>query len=210
MGESEIAAALTAMGVAQGRASTWAPHLAAASRMFCINTPARLAAWLAQLAHESAGFGAVEERLDYTADRLAATWPRRFATPRDALPFAHQPQALANFVYAGRMGNGDAASGDGWRYRGRGLIQLTGRDNYAAAGGALGVDLEANPDLVKLPTHAANVAGWFWASRGCNPLADRNTSDAFASITRLINGGTTGFLDRCALWANARRALGVA
>jgi putative chitinase len=132
-----------------------------------------------------------------------ATWPSRF--PADlAAARARQPEKIANIAYASRMGNGNAASSDGWTYRGRGLIQITGRANYQECGDDLGIDLIGNPDLLIQPQYAALSAAWFWELNGLNELADR---DQFNSITRRINGGLNGLQDRLLLWARARAVL---
>ena len=212
-----IPRALRAMSVRADRATRWAPHLAAAAARYAITPPARLAAWLAQVVHESAGLARTSERLDYTAARLAAVWPHRFPTAADAAALAHRPEALANRVYASRLGNGDEASGDGWRFRGRGLVQLTGRRNYRACGLALGLPLDDEPDALLRPDVAARSAGWYWAPHaacacdrcyrgfpdGCNALADAESADGFKQITRIVNGGLTGYPDRAALWIAA-------
>ena len=174
----------------------------------------RIAAFLAQVAHESGQLRTLEESLYYsTAKRLCQVWPKRFPTEAAAAPYARNPEGLANRVYALRIGNGDVASGDGWRYRGRGLKQLTGRANYKEAGSALGVDLVRSPDRLKEPVLAARSAAWFWQSRGCNPLADDTSGDDddadFVAITKLINGGTIGLKERREAWARAETVLGI-
>lgn len=202
---ADMLRALQSVGVAPAVALAWSEPCAAAAALHDITTPRRLAAWLAQCSHESAGFARLEESLVYTsAARIAAMWPR-------LAPMAEQlvrdPQALANAAYAGRLGNGTRASGDGWRYRGRGLIQLTGRDNYRAAGRALRLGLEEQPDQVLRPDVAALTAGWFWVSRGLNGLADAGD---IAGITRAINGpGMVGAAERRALYGRALQALSV-
>lgn len=179
----------------------WALALQPALDKYQINTKARLASFLAQTGHESAQFNRLVESLFYrTALRLTKVWPRRFPTEASAAPYVANEQKLANFVYANRLGNGNAASGDGFRFRGRGIIQITGRTNYSDAGRAIKVDLVANPDqLLKQPA-AAMAAAWFWNSRGLNALADDMTGDNdledFTEITRRINGGTVGIQDR--------------
>ncbi len=179
----------------------WALALQPALDKYQINTKARLASFLAQTGHESAQFNRLVESLFYrTALRLTKVWPRRFPTEASAAPYVANEQKLANFVYANRLGNGNAASGDGFRFRGRGIIQITGRTNYSDAGRAIKVDLVANPDqLLKQPV-AAMAAAWFWNSRGLNALADDMTGDNdledFTEITRRINGGTVGIQDR--------------
>lgn len=183
----------------------WAAVLEPAMQAFEIDSPMRAACFLAQTAHESGQFNRLVESLFYkTPARLMAVWPKRFPTEASAAPFVQNEQALANFVYANRMGNGDSASGDGFRYRGRGLIQITGRSNYAETGAALGLDLIAQPALLEQPVHAAMSAGFFWKSHGLNALADDETDDNdledFVTITRRINGGQAGLQERFALY----------
>jgi putative chitinase len=183
--------------------SGWATALAPALEQFDINTTPRLASFLAQTGYESGQFNRLIENLNYsTAARLMRVWPRRFPTAASAQPFVGNPQKLANFVYANRLGNGSAASGDGFKYRGRGIIQLTGRSNYVQAGAALGLDLVRQPDLLTQQATAALAAAWFWHSHGLNALADDRTDDNdiedFTTITRIINGGTTGLQERLA------------
>lgn len=185
-------------------ADRWSAHLAAACGERDISTPERIAAFLAQLAHESGGFARTEEFLAYSAERLLQVFPSR-VTEAQAVRLADQgPRAIANHVYA--RANGNRGGDDGWNYRGRGLIQLTGRGNYREAGAAIGRDLEREPELAARENVAAAVAAWFWRSRGCNELADAN---AFTTITRRINGGTNGLADRKHWWRRFRRALGL-
>ena len=136
------------------------------------------------------------------AGAVMAVWPKRFPTEASALPYVADERKLANFVYAGRLGNGNAASGDVFKFRGRGIIQVTGRSNYASAGVALGLKLVEDPDLLLVPANAAMSAAWYWSSRGLNALADDRTDDNdledFTEITRRINGGTVGLKDRLA------------
>jgi len=181
------------------------PHLNEALRQYDIGTLLRTAAFVAQTAHESGQYNRMLESLNYTkASGLMATWPRRFPTEASALPFVRNEEKLANFVYANRMGNGDPASGDGFRYRGRGVIQLTGREGYSRAGNALGLDLVAQPDLAQTPEVAFRVAGLYWKSNGLNELAD---VPDFKTITRRINGGLVGLADRMKYFDLARRVL---
>lgn len=160
--------------------------LDAAMTAFSINTPKRAAAFLAQAAHESIGFTRLQENLSYsTPERLMEVFKGRFTGLADAAQYLRQPEKLANRVYANRLGNGDTASGDGWKYRGRGLFQLTGRANYMAAGDGLGTDYKANSDLVAEPPDAAFTAAWYWAVGSLNAMADLGQID---TITRRING----------------------
>jgi putative chitinase len=151
----------------------------------------RLAYFLAQLGHESNGLTVREENLNYSATRLMQVWPSRFPTLESAKKYENQPEKLANFVYGGRLGNID--DGDGYKYRGRGYIQLTGRDTYKKIGDMVGLDLESNPDLASQPGNAAKIACAFWTSRNINPACD---SGDFTAVTKLINGGLNGLADR--------------
>jgi putative chitinase len=182
----------------------WADALNPALGKFGITSSARLSSFLAQTGYESGQFNRLTESLNYTTpQRLMKVWPKRFPTEASALPFVSNESKLANFVYANRLGNGDSASGDGFRFRGRGIIQITGRSNYTAAADVLALDLIGNPDLLLRPEHAAMSAAWFWNSRGLNALADDGTDDDdledFAEITRRINGGTVGLKERLAV-----------
>lgn len=170
-----------------------------------INTPERQAAFIAQLAHESQGLKVLKENLNYSAQALRRTWPRHFSLAQ-AQDYARQPERIANRAYANRNGNGDEDSGDGWNYRGRGPIQLTGKDNYAAAGQALGLDLVSNPDQVATWQIGAYTAAWFWNDNGLNRHADAGD---FIILTQRINGGLNGRADRQAYWERAKEALGV-
>lgn len=164
---------------------------------FCLDTPLRRAHFMAQLAHESAGFTRLTENLNYSADGLVRTWPSRF-TPTTAVSYARRPDQIANKVYASRLGNGGEASGDGWRYRGRGFIQLTGRANYAEFSQKVFGDdrLVRAPDLALKPDIAMRIAAAYWISKGLNALAEK---DDIEGITRRINGGLIGLADR-KLW----------
>lgn len=178
----------------------WLPKLLVAFERFSINTPVRQAAFIGQCSHESGNFTVLEENLNYSADALRRVWPGRFPSAEIAQPYHRQPEKIANRVYANRMGNGDEESGDGWRYRGRGLIQLTGKDNYRAAGLSLNADFINEPQLVAMRDNAALVAAWYWKTHGLNELADRGDQ---ITITRKINGGIIGLDDRIAKTDNA-------
>ena len=173
-------------------AEKWAIPLQFVCDKYEINTPERVAGFLAQVGHESGGLRFTVENLNYRADALTRVWPSRFP-PGIAESYAMQPEKIANRAYADRMGNGNEASGDGWKYRGRGLIQLTGADNYADF--SLSADNEAlsDPDSVAEPELAALSAGWFWSRNGLNALADAKD---IVGMTRRINGGTNGLDDR--------------
>jgi putative chitinase len=180
---------------------SWLEPLTAAFTRFEINTPERQAAFIGQCAHESANFKTLQENLNYSAKGLNATWPSRFPSEAEAQPYHRQPEKIANKVYSGRMGN--LEEGDGWKYRGRGLIQLTGKDNYRLASDALGVDFIADPDLVLTKEYAALTAAWYWNKRGLNKEADAKD---FTGMTKKINGGVIGLADRV---AHINTALGV-
>ena len=170
---------------------------------FKIHSRLRESAFLAQVGHESGQLRTLVENLNYSAEGLIKTWPKRFNLV-SAASVARKPEQIANIVYASRMGNGPAVSGDGWRYRGRGLIQVTGWVNYQACGEALSLDLLIKPELLEQPAYAALSAAWFWSSNGLNELAD---AGHFEAITRRINGGLSGQADRLKLWARAAAVL---
>lgn len=174
---------------------------------FDVNTKARQAAFLAQVGHESGGGVRLAENLHYSAQGLLKTWPRRFTEETAPQYAAHGPEAIANCVYAGRNGNRDEASGDGWKYRGRGLIQLTGRENYRDCGNGISMDLLAKPDMLSGQEGASMSAAWFWWSRNLNTYADIGD---FTKITAIINGGQNGQDDRIARWKTCKQTLGVA
>lgn len=201
---------LIAAGVKPAVAEQWLSPIQAALERFEISSDRQVAAWIAQCAHESGGFTMLTENLNYRAATLAACWPTRFAelgpnkkplrdakgglTPtKVALAIERKPELIANMVYSSRMGNGPVESGEGWKYRGRGLKQLTGKDNYTRCGAALGLDLVDSPDLLLEPEGAALSAAWFWTANKCGALAD---ADDFVGLTKKINGGTIGLEDR--------------
>ncbi len=163
---------------------------------FNINTPLRLAHFLAQCGHESGGFKVTSENLNYSAKGLMGIFKKYFPTQALAEAYQRQPQKIANKVYASRMDNGSEASGDGYKFRGRGYIQLTGRANYTAFGKAINEDIANNPDVVS-GKYALLSAAWFWSKNGLNILADGGASDqVVTSITKRVNGGTIGLPDR--------------
>lgn len=177
---------LIAAGIAPTQARTFAAPLAEASSRFDISTPPRLAAFLGQCAVESECLIHTEENLFYSDPaRIVAVFPSHFKTATEAAPYAKNPAKLGARVYAGRLGNGDEASGDGYAFRGRGLLQVTGRDNYAAAAAALSRDYLKTPGLVAQPPDACLTAAWFWGAHKLNALADAGAVD---EITRAING----------------------
>jgi putative chitinase len=177
---------LIAAGVAPTQARSFLAPLSAACARFSINTAPRIAGFVAQCRVESAGFTALEESLFYRDPaRIMKIWPTRATTLQMAQSLTKNPQGLANVVYANRLGNGDTASGDGWRYRGRGLKQLTGKANYVDAAESLNRPYVTNPDLVAQPEDACMTAAWFWHVNKLNILADGAQWDA---ITRAVNG----------------------
>ncbi len=163
---------------------------------FEINTPLRKAHFLAQVCHESGGFKHVVENLNYSNTGLNKVFKKYFPTLSSAASFHRQPEKIANKVYANRMGNGTEASGDGWKYKGRGLIQLTGKTNYQNFSTATGQDFVAKPEMVAEPKWALTSACWFWKSRNLNKYADL---DDVKTVTKLINGGFNGLEDRTLL-----------
>lgn len=158
-----------------------------------INTPHRVAHFIAQCAHESGGFKFIKENLNYSAQGLNNTFRKYFPTLESARPYERRPEMIANRVYANRMGNGDEASGDGWRYCGRGLIQLTGKDNYTFFAGSLGIPVEEAADYLATFEGAAQSACFFWEQNNLNRFADAND---VKGLTRAINGGQIGLADR--------------
>jgi len=173
----------------------WVEPLQEVFHRYEINTPERQAAFIGQCAHESMNFTRLEENLNYSAEALMKTWPSRFPTMEVAQQYARNPEKIANKVYGGRMGNGTEETGDGWLYHGRGLIQLTGKDNYTLAGDALNMDFMHSPDYVLVPKYAALTAGWYWNKRQLNKEADAKD---YTGMTKKINGGTIGLNDRIA------------
>jgi len=193
----------------------WADAIGTAMQEFQIDTPVRQAAFLAQVLHESDGLRRLDENLGYSAKRLTQVWPRHFYLPPDeangrneAVAYEHHPEALANVIYANRLGNGPEASGDGWRFRGRGLVQLTGRRLYTEAGAALAIDLVNTPDALLQPLAAARAAGWYWQHIDGNALADPATTQSFERLTTAINGELIGLDHRESLWKQAQSLLG--
>lgn len=202
-----------ATGLTPAVAGAWLPAIDIAWREWHITDPREQAMWLAQCGHESGGFLALRENLNYSADALRRVWPRRFpAELADA--YARQPQRIADRAYADRMGNAGEASGDGWRYRGGGLIQLTGRGNFRAAGAALGVALESSPELIERPSIAARAACWFWAHNRIGQYARTGNLDAVSDLINLgritaKRGDAHGYTDRAARFTRALTALGI-
>ena len=184
--------------------SKWLSAINETFERFQINTPKRQAAFIGQCQHESGNFKTLQENLHYSADGLMRTWPSRFPSRDVAEQYAQNPEKIANKVYSGRMGNGPEASGDGWKYHGRGLIQLTGKDNYVAFNRDSGMGCVNSPDLLCNTEGAVLSAGWFWSKNGLNELADASEIEA---ITRRINGGTLGLDDRIAKCNKALQVL---
>ena len=170
----------------------WLDGLNATFERFDIMNPLRKAAFIGQCGHECGQFRILEENLNYRAEALQKLWPKRFDAAK-AQMCARNPKLIANTVYSNRMGNRDEASGDGWRFKGRGCIQLTGHANYYHAGQALGVDFVMNPELVATPMYAALTAGWFWDTHKLNILADNQD---WKAMCKRINGGYIGLADR--------------
>lgn len=189
-------------------AATFAPVLNAAMNKYQIVTPVRIAAFIAQVGHESGQLTAFVENLNYSAEALQRLWPSRFSASQ-AGACARKPEQIANIAYASRMGNGAPGSGDGWKYRGRGLIQITGKAGYQRCGEALGADLIAKPEMLEQPQYAAMSAAWYWSVNGLNTLADAGDIENIGSI---INTGQRGRTpnaadDRLALYAKALKVL---
>lgn len=200
----------------------WLPHIIKTCEEFEINTEQRIAAFLAQTSHESAGYTMLEENLNYSDVTMAAVWPARFAVQEPdpnkpgktrakkdekgknipnafAKALHRKPQLIANSVYSNRMGNGTVESGDGWKHRGMGAKQLTGKDNHKRCGDYLGVDFLENPSLLLEPEYAARSAGWFWKTNKLNSFADIGD---IKGMTKVINGGLIGYEQRQALYDN--------
>lgn len=186
--------------------AVYLPHLQRAMTEFQINTPLRTAAFVAQLAHESQELGRFEENLNYSWQGLRSVFSKYFLTDAEAKAYERQPERIANRVYANRLGNGSESSGDGWKFRGRGPLQITGRSNYKSCGTSLGIDLVSNPARVAAPEIGFRIAGLFWRKNGLNELADQQK---FEEITKRINGGLKGIAERRAYYERAKEILGV-
>ena len=171
----------------------WVDALNETFERFNIVTPTQQASFIGQAAHESGNFKMLVENLNYRAETLMKVWPKRFPTLEFAKQYERDPKKIANSVYANRMGNRDEASGDGFRFRGRGLFQTTGHAGYYHAGQALGEDFVMNPDLVSTPKYAALTAGFFWNTHKLNNFAD---VEDYKGMTKKINGGFIGLADR--------------
>jgi putative chitinase len=163
---------------------------------FELNTPLRLAHFLAQAGHESGGFKLVTENLNYGAKGLLGIFKKYFPTPEKAALYERKPEKIANLVYGGRMGNGPEASGEGFKFKGRGYIQLTGKSNYTEFAKSINEDVVANPDLVATKYPLASAA-WFFHKNGLHKIADKGATDAVVTeVTKRVNGGTIGLADR--------------
>ena len=183
----------------------WVDALNETFARFNINSNNQKAMFIGQCSHECGNFRILEENLNYRAATLMRLWPRRFPTLEKANEYSGNAKKIANSVYSLRMGNRDETSGDGYRFRGRGCIQLTGHSNYFHAGKALGVDFVMEPDLVSTPKFAALTGGWFWATHNCNAPADALD---YTKVTKIINGGTIGLDDRIKHVKHALAVLG--
>ncbi|EHM4932084.1 glycoside hydrolase family 19 protein [Salmonella enterica] len=195
-----------AAGISAGLTARWYPHITAAMSEFGITAPLDQAMFIAQTGHESAGFTVLRESFNYSVEALKKTFGKRLTPYQcgmlgriDGRQVAHQPQ-IANLVYGDRMGNKDA--GDGWKYRGRGLIQITGLENYTRCGVALKLDLVANPGQLELERHAARSAAWFFVTKGCLKY-----SGDLVRVTQIINGGQNGIGDRRERFEKAKSVL---
>lgn len=195
-----------ATGATLATAALYLPFLQATCKTYNITSPRRIAGFLSQIGHESAGLSQLQESLNYSVDGLLATFSRKRISAEDAQTYGRRrgqpanPVKLANLLYGGAWGRanlGNTEPGDGHRFIGRGLKQLTGRDNYARCGHALRIDLISQPDMLLQPVNAAMSAGWFWSSNGLNEIAD--TGDVLG-MTRRVNGGTNGLSQRETLW----------
>ena len=204
-------------------AEVWLPYFNTIPKNFGIDTPLRMAAFLAQVGHESGGLSLLEENLNYSAEGLANTFPKRYAKRLQnglyaknsvgrylpstlAMKIARKPILIASWTYADRMGNGSVESQEGWKYRGRGLIALTGKSNYAELTLNTGIDFVSNPDLLKEPAYALISACFFWKSNNLNRFADKKD---ILSLSKAINGGIIGLEHRKALYEKACKTLQV-
>lgn len=188
---------------ARAVAAAFVAPLNAAMQEFGITTERRVEMFLAQIAHESGQLRAMQEGLNYSADGLMKTWPRRFPTRAIADAYARRPEAIANKVYADRGGNGNEASGDGWRHRGAGLIGLTFHDNQKKCADHFGIDVRSVGDWLRTPEGACRSAAWFWQEHGCNTLADLNDFDGVSDAINIghqtgAEGDAIGYADRLA------------
>mgnify|MGYP000157877307 FL=1 len=184
----------------------WYHALEQALPDYDINTPQRVAAFVAQCAHESGGFKFLQENLNYKAESLCKVWPRYFPNIDVARQYEKKPEKIANRAYGGRMGNGPEETGDGWKFCGRGLIQLTGRSNYQAFADSIETPIEDVPHYLATFEGAVQSACWFWESNNLNQWADKGD---ILTLTKRINGGTLGLEDRTKHYEHALHVLGV-
>lgn len=191
---------LVGMGVSQANALKYVGFLNHACEHFEINNHARICAFIAQTCEESGNLSTVSEDLNYRADVVCRLWPR-FTLAQASAACSAGPEAVGNLIYGGRMGN--INPGDGYKFRGRGFIQLTGHDNYAESSKRLGVDLIANPDLVLVPEYCALTAADYWKNAGCNELSDPDTEESVKVVTKRINGGYINLETRLFNWRKA-------
>jgi len=199
---------LKIMPLSKDKASDFLPWLNITMEEFKINNFNRATMFLAQIAHESGELRRTSEDLYYTADRLMAVWPSVFKTKEMAQGYEKNPERLANFIYANRMGNGDESSGDGWRFRGAGLIQNTGKDTHYECADWFHVERPVVGEWMREDRGATLSAGWFWENKShLNTVADHGTREAFERVTRRINGGLNGLEDRLHYLERARMAL---
>jgi putative chitinase len=182
----------------------WHDSLSQALPDYEINTPKRVAAFLAQCGHESGGFTAIKENLNYKAESLVKVWPKYF-NASNANDYAHNQEKIANRAYANRMGNGSEESGDGFKFCGRGLIQLTGRSNYQAFADSIQISIDDASEYLKTFEGCVQSACWFWEANNLNKWAD---ADDIEKMTKIINGGTLGLDDRTRLYQQALQILG--
>jgi putative chitinase len=186
-------------------ADSWYEALCVILPDYDINTPARLAAFLAQTAHESGGYRAIRENLNYKAESLVKVWPRYFPDMATAKAYEKQPEKIANRAYGNRMGNGPEESGDGWKYAGKGLIQLTGKDNYTRYAQSLEMSVEEASEHLTTFEGCVQSAAWFWEANNLNQWADKGD---ILTLTKRINGGTIGLEDRIKHYNHALHVLG--
>ena len=186
-----------------GISADWCDVLNVLMPKYDIDSPQRIAAFIAQCSHESGHFEKLIENLNYGITGLVSTWPKRFTTKEQANKYTRQPEMIANYVYANRLGNGDESSGDGWKYRGRGLIQLTGKYNYQKFADAVGMDLEQVTRYLETKQGAAEAACLFWKNNKLNSYADVGD---IRGMTKVINGGYIGLPER---EENYRKALNI-
>jgi len=186
-----------------GIGAEWAQPLMDTFVKFGMVSPKEQASFIGQCSHESNHFRVLEENLNYRAETLQALFGHKFK-PEEIQSYAHNPQRIANRIYANRMGNRDEASGDGWKFHGRVCIQLTGHDNYWHFGQSINQNMVEHPELVATPMYAALSAGWFWSTHGCNQLAESGNEEG---LCKRINGGTFGLDERVKLTQHALAVL---